>query len=153
MSEGTEGSAARQSPRSLSQAVREAKNAAADRSDVVVDLRVGSPTFGAWDSVLLDDESREAVFLSEGLGHAFLSLQDGSVVTYLCSAPYAPAGEHGINPLDPALGITWPTHGRNGAPLSVLLSDKDRDAPSLAEALETNLLPRHDDVQSFIATL
>ncbi|CAM5789463.1 dTDP-4-dehydrorhamnose 3,5-epimerase family protein [Cellulomonas persica] len=121
--------------------------------DVVVDLRVGSPTFGAWDSVLLDDESREAVFLSEGLGHAFLSLQDGSVVTYLCSAPYAPAGEHGINPLDPALGITWPTHGRNGAPLSVLLSDKDRDAPSLAEALETNLLPRHDDVRSFIATL
>lgn len=121
--------------------------------DVVVDLRVGSPTFGTWDSVLLDDSSREAIFLSEGLGHAFLSLQEGSVVTYLCSAPYAPTGEHGVDPLDPALGITWPTHGRDGEPLSLLLSDKDRDAPSLAEALETGLLPRYDEVRSFIATL
>src|SRR5690606_22970512 len=54
--------------------------------DVVVDIRTGSPTFGQWDAVLLDDVDRRAIFLSEGLGHAFCSLEDGSVVTYLCSA-------------------------------------------------------------------
>ncbi len=58
--------------------------------DVVVDLRVGSPTFGAWDSTVLDAVDRRAVYLSEGLGHAFLSLEDGSTVVYLCSEPYAP---------------------------------------------------------------
>ena len=54
--------------------------------DVVVDVRVGSPTFGRWEAVLLDDVDRRAVFLSEGLGHAFLALEDDSVVTYLCAA-------------------------------------------------------------------
>ena len=76
--------------------------------DVVVDIRVGSPTFGQWDSVLLDDVDRRAVYLSEGLGHAFMALEDDTVVNYLCSAPYAPGREHGIHPLDPEIGIAWP---------------------------------------------
>ena len=71
---------------------------------MVVDLRVGSPSFGQWDSVLLDDIDRRAVYLPEGLGHAFMALADGTVVNYLCSAPYAPGREHGIHPLDPAIG-------------------------------------------------
>src|SRR3954464_11323624 len=62
--------------------------------DVVVDLRAGSPTFGVWDAVLLDDVDRRAVYVGEGLGHGFMSLEDGSTVLYLCSAPYAPAREH-----------------------------------------------------------
>ena len=93
--------------------------------DVVVDLRVGSPTFGQWDSVLLDDVDRRAVYLPEGLGHAFMALEDHTVVTYLCSAPYAPGREHGIHPLDPDVGIDWPTTARDGSPLAPLLSPKD----------------------------
>ncbi|TJZ74161.1 dTDP-4-keto-6-deoxy-D-glucose epimerase [Rhodococcus oryzae] len=110
--------------------------------DVAVDLRVGSPTFGVWDAVLLDDVDRRAVFLSEGLGHAFLSLEDDSTVVYLCSTGYAPGREHGIDPLDPDVGIDWPTAGRDGTEFEFRLSDKDAAAPSLAAALESGLLPR-----------
>jgi dTDP-4-dehydrorhamnose 3,5-epimerase len=97
--------------------------------DVVVDIRVGSPTFGAWDSVLLDDVDRRAIYLGEGLGHAFLSLEDGSTVAYLCSTGYSPGREHGVHPLDPGIGIDWPTSARDGSALEVQLSDKDRVAP------------------------
>ena len=121
--------------------------------DVVVDIRVGSPTFGAWDSVLLDDVDRRAIYISEGLGHAFCSLEDDSTVVYLCSTPYAPGREHGIHPLDPELGITWPTQARDGSPLSPQLSAKDAAAPTLAQAAEQGLLPRWADVQEYLATL
>ena len=121
--------------------------------DVVVAIRVGSPTFGAWDSVLLDDTDRRAVYLSEGLGHGFLSLEDDSVVSYLCSAPYAPGREHGVHPLDPELGIEWPTHGRDGASIELRLSDKDAKAPSLAEAGRAGLLPSYDEAQGYVASL
>ena len=121
--------------------------------DVVVDIRVGSATFGQWDSVLLDDVDRRAIYLAEGLGHAFCSLEDDSTVMYLCSTSYAPGREHGVNPLDPVIGITWPTTGRDGGPISPVLSDKDRAAPSLAEAAEQGLLPRVDDVAAFVAGL
>ena len=50
---------------------------------------------------------RRAVYLSEGLGHAFLSLADGCTVVYLCSQDYHPTGEHEVHPLDPAIGIEW----------------------------------------------
>jgi len=114
--------------------------------DVIVDIRVGSPTFGAWEGVVLDDIDRRAVYLSEGLGHAFLSLQDGSTVTYLCSEPYTPAGEHEIHPLDSGIGIEWPATGRDGALLEFELSAKDSVAPTLAEAKDAGMLPRYDDV-------
>lgn len=109
--------------------------------DVVVDLRVGSPTFGGYDAVLLDDSDRKAVYLAEGLGHAFCSLQDGSTVTYLCSTGYNPGAEHGIDPLDDEVGIRWPSVGRDGAPLEFRLSEKDRQAPSLRAAVDAGLLP------------
>ena len=76
--------------------------------DVVVDIRVGSPTFGQWDSVLLDDVDHRSVYVSEGLAHGFLALEDDSTVMYLCSAGYAPQREHTICATDPALGIDWP---------------------------------------------
>jgi dTDP-4-dehydrorhamnose 3,5-epimerase len=113
--------------------------------DVVVDLRLGSPAYGRWDAVLLDDVDRRAVYLPEGVGHAFLALADHTVVTYLCSAPYAPGREHGINPLDPALAIDWPSTDREGAPLSPLLSPKDAEAPTLAEAEQRGLLATFGD--------
>jgi len=118
--------------------------------DVVVDIRVGSPTFGAWEGVLLDDVDRRAVFLSEGLGHGFISLEDDSVALYLCSTPYAPGREHGIHPLDPELGIEWPSVGRSGSPLAPLLSDKDAGAPALLAARDQGLLPLMAAVQELL---
>jgi 5-epimerase len=103
--------------------------------DVVVDVRVGSPTFGRHDVVELDDRSCRAVYLAEGLGHAFVALADQTVVSYLCSTPYAPGREHGVSPLDAALGLPWP------AGLPRVLSDKDAGAPTLAEAEVAGLLP------------
>jgi dTDP-4-dehydrorhamnose 3,5-epimerase len=121
--------------------------------DVVIDLRVGSPTFGVWDSVMLDDVDRRAIYLAEGLGHAFLSLEDGSTVAYLCSTGYAPGREHGVNPLDPAIGIDWPTVARDGSPLTLRLSEKDAVAPTLAEARRLGLLPSYGDVADYVAGL
>ncbi|NMR20876.1 dTDP-4-dehydrorhamnose 3,5-epimerase family protein [Cellulomonas fimi] len=121
--------------------------------DVVVDVRVGSPTFGTWDSVLLDDVDRRAIYLAEGLGHAFLSLEDDSTVLYLCSAGYTPGHEHGIHPLDPTVGVEWPTTARDGSPLTPQLSAKDLEAPSLEEAVASGLLPRWDAVQDYVASL
>ncbi|MGO4442445.1 dTDP-4-dehydrorhamnose 3,5-epimerase [Mycobacterium sp. 2YAF39] len=116
--------------------------------DVVVDIRVGSPTFGQWDSVILDDRDRRSIYISEGLGHAFFALEDDSTVMYLCSAPYSPEREHTINVLDPALGIVWPEV--DGGPI---LSDRDRVAPTLAEAEAAGLLPTWDEAQAFVAQL
>lgn len=121
--------------------------------DVVVDIRVGSPTFGQWDSVLLDDTDRRAIYLGEGLGHAFMSLEDDSTVLYLCSTGYAPGREHGIHPLDADIGITWPTVGRNGEPLEPLLSEKDLAAPTLADATAQGLLPTLEQVEAHLASL
>jgi len=121
--------------------------------DVAVDIRVGSPTFGAWDAVLLDDVDRRAIYLSEGLGHAFLSLEDDSTVLYLCSSGYSPGREHGIHPLDPEVGIEWPTTDRAGRPLTPLLSEKDLAAPTLGEAAQQGLLPRADEVERYLGTL
>jgi dTDP-4-dehydrorhamnose 3,5-epimerase len=115
--------------------------------DVVVDIRVGSPTFGSWDAVRLDAREHRSVYLSEGLGHAFLALEDNSTVMYLCSAGYSPSREHTINPLDADLGIDWPDAG------ALILSDRDRAAPSLADTQAAGLLPTWDETQSFIARL
>ena len=81
--------------------------------DVAVDLRVGSPTFGRWDGVLLDDVDRRGMYLAEGLGHAFMSVAERSTIVYLCSTHYAPAIEHVVHPLDEGIAIAWPrTAGR-----------------------------------------
>ncbi|MFI6640449.1 dTDP-4-dehydrorhamnose 3,5-epimerase family protein [Streptomyces sp. NPDC050504] len=106
--------------------------------DVVVDLRAGSPTFGRWDSLVLDAEKCEGVYLAEGLGHAFMALEDNTVAAYLCSTEYTPAAEHEIDPFDPALGLPWP------AGITPLVSDRDRGAPTLREALEAGALPDYD---------
>jgi dTDP-4-dehydrorhamnose 3,5-epimerase len=111
--------------------------------DVVVDLRVGSPTFGQWESVRLDDEERRAVYLAEGLGHGFCALSERATVAYLCSSTYRPGHEHGIHPLDAGLGIAWPA----AAPL---LSAKDAAAPTFAEARAVGLLPRYDECSASI---
>ena len=116
--------------------------------DVVVDIRTGSPTYGQWDSVLLDDVDRRSIYISEGLAHGFLALQDDSTVMYLCSAPYAPQREHTIAACDPEIGIDWPL------PSSQLrLSDRDAEAPTLAEVRSAGLLPDWAQTQAFVAGL
>jgi len=104
--------------------------------DFVVDIRVGSPTFGLWEAVELTGSKRNAVFLEEGLGHAFLALEDDTVVSYLVTDVYRPDKEHGINPLDPAIGLSFPLESN-----LLELSPKDREAPTLEEAREAGLLP------------
>lgn len=106
--------------------------------DMVVDVRVGSPTFGAVDSVLLDAESYRGVYLSEGLGHAFVALTDDTRMAYVCSTGYNPRAERGINPLDTELALPWPSD------IEPVLSDKDRDAPSLRAARDAGLLPNYE---------
>jgi dTDP-4-dehydrorhamnose 3,5-epimerase len=102
--------------------------------DVVVDLRVGSPTFGRWEGVQLDEVDRRAVYLGEGLGHGFCALSDDATLTYVCSETYHPTGEHGVHPLDPDLAIDWPAE-------EPLLSARDEAAPTLAELLAAGRLP------------
>jgi dTDP-4-dehydrorhamnose 3,5-epimerase len=113
--------------------------------DVVVDIRVGSPTYGQWDSVLLDDIDHRSTYISEGLAHGFVAMQDQSTVMYLCSSPYAPQREHTIAATDPAIGIEWPLSAAQ-----LLLSGRDAIAPSLAEVRESGLLPTWDDTRTFI---
>lgn len=103
--------------------------------DFVVDIRVGSPTFGKWDSTVLDSVNHDAVLVEPGLGHGFVSLEDDSTVCYLVSDIYRPDREHEINPADPAIGIEFPDG------LEIVFSDKDAAAPSLAEAQAAGILP------------
>jgi dTDP-4-dehydrorhamnose 3,5-epimerase len=115
--------------------------------DVVVDIRVGSPTFGRWDAVTLDAHNHKSVYISEGLAHGFLALQDNSTVMYLCSAEYSPGREHTIAPTDPALAIEWPS-GHEW-----VISDRDAAAPTLAEVRAAGLLPTWDDARAFVKGL
>jgi len=115
--------------------------------DVVVDVRVGSPTFGVHDAVVLDSEQPRAVYLAEGLGHAFVSLADHSSVTYLVSSGWSPGREFGVHPLDPALDLPWPTG------MEFELSAKDLAAPTLEQAREQGLLPTMEQCTARYAEL
>ncbi|PWC03799.1 dTDP-4-dehydrorhamnose 3,5-epimerase family protein [Agromyces badenianii] len=116
--------------------------------DFIVDIRVGSPTFGAWDSVLLDDVDRRAVYIAEGLGHAFVALSDDAIVSYLVSDTFNPEREHGVNPTDTDVALEFPL-----PPEQLLLSPKDTEAPGLHEAAASGLLPNWDDCQDFYRKL
>ena len=116
--------------------------------DVAVDIRVGSPTYGQWDAVVLDDVDRRSMYLSEGLAHGFLALEQDSTVMYLCSRPYSPQREHIIAATDPAIGIEWPLPAAQ-----LRLSDRDAVAPSLAEVRAAGLLPTWAEAQSFVEGL
>lgn len=116
--------------------------------DFVIDIRVGSPTFGQWDSVRLDDVDRRAIYIPEGFGHCFVALADDSTVSYLCSETYAPGREHGINPLCEQIGLEFEVPRSE-----LLLSPKDTDAPGLFEARDSGLLPQYDDCVEFYKSL
>jgi dTDP-4-dehydrorhamnose 3,5-epimerase len=107
--------------------------------DIVVDLRVGSPTFGKFDAMELSAENGKSLLIKEGLGHVFLSLKEDTVVNYLCSEEYSPATEHAINPLDLEISIPFALR-LPGAKFEV--SPKDSEAPSLSHALASGILPK-----------
>lgn len=111
--------------------------------DVVVDVREGSKNYGHHVAVRLDDTDRRGLFVSEGLAHGFCALTETAEVTYLVSTTYDPAVERSINPLDPEIAIPWPAD--IGA---LVLSDKDRAAPTLAEARAAGALPSYDACQA-----
>jgi len=106
--------------------------------DIVVDLRVGSPTFGRCDTVELDAERARAVYLPVGVGHGFVALSDDATVTYLMSKSYRPEHELEVSITDPALGLPLPEP-------DPLLSPRDRAAPTVAVAADRGLLPSYAD--------
>jgi dTDP-4-dehydrorhamnose 3,5-epimerase len=116
--------------------------------DFVIDIRVGSPTFGQWDAVRLDDVDRKAIYIAEGLGHAFVALTEGATVSYLVTDTYNPTGEHGIDPLDADIGLVFPAEAGEA-----LLSPKDTDAPTLREAEAAGLLPTWDAMRAYYDSL
>jgi len=116
--------------------------------DVIVDIRVGSPTFGQWQAVELNTDSRRLVYLSEGLGHGFVALEDTSTVVYLCSTGYNPPAEHEVDPFDSELAIDWGISREQ-----VSLSAKDAAAPSLQDAKAAGLLPDYVACRDYVASL
>jgi dTDP-4-dehydrorhamnose 3,5-epimerase len=94
--------------------------------DVAVDLRRGSPTFGEWESFELDDEAGHQLYIPIGFGHGFCVLSDSADFVYKCTAYYDAATEAGIRFDDAAIGVRWPEG------IELLYSDRDRDAPLLA---------------------
>ena len=114
--------------------------------DYIIDIRVGSPTFSQFVEVDLSATNPQAIFIEEGLAHAFVALEDETVVTYFVSENYNPEREKGINPFDSDLNIKWPN-------INLELSEKDKLAISLKEAQVQNLLPMFDDCKKFIKSL
>ena len=98
--------------------------------DVVVDIRRGSPTFGRWESWVLDDERGVQIYCPIGFAHGFQVLSEVADVVYRCSAYYAPDDETAIAHDDPAIGITW-------ADIPPVVSARDRSAPPLAEVADS----------------
>ncbi|MCV7260559.1 dTDP-4-dehydrorhamnose 3,5-epimerase [Mycobacterium shimoidei] len=115
--------------------------------DVVVDIRLGSPTYGRWASVVLDAQDHRSVYISEGLAHGFLALQDNSTVVYLCSTEYNPQREYTICATDPQLRIDWPGNHE------LVLSERDAAAPTLKEVEASGLLPTWEATRAFVEQL
>jgi dTDP-4-dehydrorhamnose 3,5-epimerase len=98
--------------------------------DVVVDLRRDSDTFGRWDGHELDDANLRQLWVPVGFAHGFCVLSEEADVVYKCSSYYDPATEAGIAYDDPDVGIAWPN-------LELLVSERDRAAPRLADIAES----------------
>ncbi|MEZ3182540.1 dTDP-4-dehydrorhamnose 3,5-epimerase [Streptomyces pimonensis] len=103
--------------------------------DIVVDVRVGSPTFGRHEVVLLDQEQPCALYFPTGMGHVFVALEDDTVISYLIRGGYVPERERSLSMFDPDLALPLPDG------IDLALSERDRAAPTLAEAQASGALP------------
>ena len=104
--------------------------------DVAVDIRAGSPTFGRWTGVVLNEENRRHFWIPEGFAHGFVVLSETALFSYLCTATYDPSADAAVRWDDPSLAIDWPVS-------SPLLSAKDSAAPLLAD-VAADRLPRFE---------
>lgn len=96
--------------------------------DVAVDLRKDSPTFGQYEQVLLSEDNKRQFFIPQGLAHGFVVLSPEAVFQYKCDNYYTPQAEGSVRWDDPQININWQL------PLGdILLSEKDKKAPLLAE--------------------
>jgi dTDP-4-dehydrorhamnose 3,5-epimerase len=107
--------------------------------DVIVDLRINSPTFKLVQYIELKQGDGKAVLVDSGLGHGFFSKEDNSGVAYLLNSPYAPDHEYDISPTDPELDIRWGSGIVNG--FKHIISTKDSLAPTLKIRLDQGKLP------------
>jgi dTDP-4-dehydrorhamnose 3,5-epimerase len=105
--------------------------------DVAVDIRVGSPTFGEWEGVILSSENKRQFYVPEGFAHGFFVTGKNALFSYKCTAKYNPEAEGSVLWNDPEIGIEWPAEG------PPTLSEKDRVAPSLGE-IPAERLPRYE---------
>lgn len=106
--------------------------------DIVVDIRVGSPTFGRWHAVSLDQHEFRSVYIPVGVGHAFVALEDETVMSYLLTNAYVPECEMSISAFDPVLRLPIPKD------IDVIQSERDRCAQTLDEAERAGLLPDYE---------
>lgn len=97
--------------------------------DVAVDLRTGSPTYGQWEGVILNEENKKQFYIPEGFAHGFLVLSDEAVFNYKCTNLYSPEYDGGVMWNDPDINIEWPLDVIE----NILLSEKDKNHPSLKE--------------------
>jgi len=104
--------------------------------DVAVDIRRGSPTFGAWVGEVLSDENHYQLLIPRGFAHGFCALTPTADILYKCSDYFDPTDDRGIVWSDPAIGIRWPVH----API---LSTKDQRLPNLKDADAAGALPTY----------
>lgn len=124
--------------------------------DVIVDIRVGSPTYLQHYCVELSPESGRGLYIPIGVGHMAIGLSSDAALSYLCSEAYNPPAEHGINPLDPDLQLPlsdWCAKYDLGAVEDLIISQKDRSAPNLAEVAQLDALPSYDDCVAYETSL
>jgi dTDP-4-dehydrorhamnose 3,5-epimerase len=105
--------------------------------DVIVDIRVGSPTYGQVEVVHLAAEDERTVFLPGGVAHGFCVTSELGALTYLLSSPFNPSMEIEINPFDESLSVPWPLSGE------AIVSEKDAQAPSLDQRRAAGQLPTY----------
>lgn len=103
--------------------------------DIAVDIRVGSPHFGKWASVLLSAREHNQIYIPAGFAHGFFALTDAVQFLYKCGTYYAPADEYGILWNDPDLNITWGV-------TNAIVSERDAKSPTLAQ-IPQEYLPRY----------
>ncbi|MFE9664355.1 dTDP-4-dehydrorhamnose 3,5-epimerase family protein [Streptomyces sp. NPDC005955] len=116
-------------------------------NDYLVDLRIGSPTFGEWRVAELSGENPKSLMIPDGVGHAFLALEPNSMLVYVMAGGYVPEHEYAISPFDPEVGLEIPEG------YDIAQSERDRAAPTLAQARELGMLPDYEACKQVEAEL